>query len=107
MVAELQSIESKYAQLLTDYCLELKEGDRLLIKSTTLAEPLVMEVYREALKMGAIIEVDLDFREKQNILLNNASPKQMEYVSPIFSTAMDKFEAYLNIRAPFNLREDQ
>ena len=107
MVKELQSLEVRYASLLTDYCLELKEGDRLLIKSTTLAEPLVREVYRLAIQMGAIVEVDLDFREKNNILLSNASPKQLAYVSPVFATAMDKFEAYLNIKAPFNLREDQ
>lgn len=107
MVKEQHSIEAKYAKLLTDYCLELKEGDRLLIKSTTLAEPLVREVYKQALQMGAIVEVDLDFREKNNILLNNASRSQLEYVSPVFSLAMDKFEAYLNIKSPFNLREDQ
>lgn len=103
----IQSIESKYAQLLTSYCLELKEGDKLYIKSTTLAEPLVKEVYRYSLQAGAIIEVDLDFREKNSILLNNASKSQLEYVSPIYSQAMDKFDAYLAIKAPFNLREDQ
>ena len=69
MVKTMDSIESKYAKLLTSYCLELKEGDKLLIKSTTLAEPLVREVYKYALQAGAIVEVDLDFREKNSILL--------------------------------------
>ncbi|HMG16717.1 MAG TPA: aminopeptidase, partial [Saprospiraceae bacterium] len=103
----LQTIESKYAQLLTSYCLELKEGDKLFIKSTTLAESLVAEVYKYALQAGAIIEIDLDFREKNSILLNNGSRQQLEYVSPIFTQAMDKYDAYLAIKAPFNLREDQ
>ena len=33
----------KYARLLVDYCLEIREGDRLLIRTTTAAEPLVRE----------------------------------------------------------------
>ncbi|MFT5263457.1 MAG: aminopeptidase, partial [Polaribacter sp.] len=37
----MNSILSKYAQLLVHYCLDIQKGDRLYIKSTTLAEPLV------------------------------------------------------------------
>ncbi len=40
----------KYAQLLVNYCLDIREGDRLFIQTTTLAEPLVREVYRAALR---------------------------------------------------------
>lgn len=102
----MESMDSKYAQLLTSYCLELKEGDKLYIKSTTLAEPLIREVYKKAIEAGAIVEVDLDFREKNSIFLNAANEDQLNYVSPLYFQAMDKFDAYLNIRAPFNLRED-
>ena len=64
----------KYAKLLVEYSLSIERGDRLLIKSTTLAEPLVREVYREALKQGAIVEVDLDFEDQGEILLNTGNP---------------------------------
>lgn len=97
----------KYADLLVNYCLEIKPGDRLLVKSTTLAEPLVREVYRAAVKAGALVEVELDFREKNRILLQEGNPIQLGRVSPLFKEAMENFEAYLNIMAPFNLREDQ
>ena len=57
----------KYAHLLAHYSLSLKKGEKLLINSTTVAEDLVREVYREALKIGAIVEVELSFRgEKRN-----------------------------------------
>ena len=52
-------ILKKYAHLLVQYCLEIKNNDKLYIKSTTLAEPLVREVYREAIKEGAHVEVDV------------------------------------------------
>ncbi|GAB1397245.1 hypothetical protein MASR1M65_20240 [Saprospiraceae bacterium] len=102
----MKSIEEKYARLLTSYCLELKEGDKFYLKSTTLAEPLVREVYKCAIEAGAIVEVDLDFAEKNNIFLHTAKEHQLRYVSPLYYNAMDKFDAYLLIRAPFNLKED-
>jgi aminopeptidase len=56
----------KYAHLLVNYCLEIKEGEKLFIQTTTLAEPLVREVYREALRAGAsVVETDFIFRENR------------------------------------------
>ena len=100
-------ILKKYANLLVHYCLSIKEGDRFYLKSTTLAEPLVREVYREATRAGAIVEVNLDFREKGRILLKEGEEAQLKYVSPLYKMAMEEFDTYLYIRAPFNLREDQ
>lgn len=100
-------ILKKYANLLTHYCLELKKGEKLFISSTTLAEPLVREVYRSALQLGAKVEVDLTFREKNRILLEEANEDQLDYISILYQNAINDFDAYLVIRAPFNLREDQ
>jgi aminopeptidase len=97
----------KYAHLLVNYCLEIQEGDRLLLQSTTLAEPLVREVYRAALQAGAhVVETDLAFREKNRIFLSEANAAQLKIVSPFRQLAFEQFDAYLFIRAPFNLRED-
>lgn len=98
---------AKYAQLLVRYCLSIKEGERLYVSTTTLAEPLVREVWREALRAGAIVEVDMAFREKGRILYAEANDAQLQYISPIYRQAMEEFDCYLNIMAPFNLREDQ
>lgn len=98
---------ARYADLLVHYCLDIQAGDKLYVRSTTLAEPLVREVYRVALKAGAIVEVELDFREKNRLLLTEASDAQLGYVSELYKSAMEHFDAYLYIRAPFNLREDQ
>ena len=102
----MESIHSKYAKLLVQYCLEIQPKDKLYVRSTTLAEPLVREVYRQALRAGAIVEIDLDFREKNRIFLTEAEEHQLSYISPIYKQAMEEFNAYLYIRAPFNLKED-
>ncbi len=103
----MKNILTKYADLLVRYCLDIQPGDRLLVRSTTLAEPLVREVFRSATAAGAHVETDLSFREQYRILLAGAGEDQLRYVSPFYRMAMETFEAYLYIRAPFNLREDQ
>ena len=56
-----QDIINAYAKLLVEYSLSIESGDKLLIKSTTLALPLIKAVYRLALQKGAIVETDIDF----------------------------------------------
>lgn len=100
------SLLEKYANLLVHYCLDIQPGNRLFIRSTTLAEPLVREVYRLALRAGAHVEVDLGFREQNRIFYLEAGEEQLNYVSPFYQHAIEVFDAYLYIRAPFNLREE-
>ena len=103
----MQNILNKYAQLLVQYCLEIKPGETLYIVSTTLAEDLVKEVYRETIKAGGHAEVNLAFQGMNRIFVDHANEDQLLYVSPFTELAMKSFDAYLVIRAPFNLKEDQ
>ena len=102
------SILQKYAHLLVNYCLEIKEGDKFYIQTTTLAEPLVKALYEEALKAGAYqIVPAMDFSSKGKIFFDHASDQQLAQEPFLRKHAMETFDAYLYIRAPFNLREDQ
>lgn len=103
----MENVLEKYAQLLVHYCLEIKAGDKFYISSTTLAEPLVREVFRIATRAGALVEIDLSIREQNRIFLKEAKSDQLKHVSPLYKMAMEEFDAFLAIRAPFNLREDQ
>ena len=104
--SQMESILKRYANLLVHYCLEIESGNKLYVRSTTLAEPLVREVYRSAIRAGAQVEIDLYFREKGRIFLQEADRHQLEYISPTYKQAMETFDAYLYIRAPFNLKEE-
>lgn len=97
----------KYAHLLVNYCVEIEEGDNLFVSSTTLAEPLIREIYREALKKGANVEVSMAFQEKGRIFYENASGAQLDHVSPLYKLAMDEFDGFIKIMAPFNLNEER
>lgn len=101
----MDNMITKYAKLLVNYSLELKAKEKLYISTTMLAEPLVREIYREATKIGAVVEVDFKFREQSRILLNQGSEFVLQHPPVLHAKAMEEFDAYLNIRAPYNLNE--
>ena len=96
----------KYADLLINYCLEISKGDRLLIKSTTLAEPLLKRLYTACLDAGGHPHIQMSFSEQGKKFMEHAEDHQLSYISPLFEKAMNEFEAYLFVRAPFNLMEN-
>ncbi len=102
----MNTILKKYADLLVNYCVELQPGEKLYVRSSTLAEPLIREVFRSATKAGGHVEIDLDFREKNRIFLSEANDAQLQRIPPLYKMAMETFDAYIYIRAPFNLKED-
>jgi len=101
----MSQVLEKYADLLLNYCLELKPGERLFIRSTFLAEPLLQEIHKLAAKIGAWVEYDLDFAGKNSLFINNAEGDVLDMSSPFGKIAMEEFEAFLFIRAPYNLFE--
>ena len=99
-------ITTRYAQLLVHYCMEVAPGDKVFIASTLLGEPLVREVYREAYAAGAsLVEYDLAFRERERLYMQNASDQALTVPPLQMQQAMESFDCYLNIRAPYNLRD--
>ncbi len=97
----------KYAKLLVNYSLGLKKGQKLLISSTYLAEPLVREVYREALLAKAHPETMISLNGLNRVLFNYGDPVQLGHVSPLYRYAVERYDAFLTVRAPFNLKELQ
>ncbi len=101
------SIHKRYADLLADYALDLQKGDKLYIQSTYLAEPLLQEVYRAALEKGAHPHINADIRERNRLFMDYAKDDQLTFVSPFLQEVMHNFDAYLSIKAPFNVRDMQ
>jgi aminopeptidase len=96
----------RYAQLLVSYCLNIKPGDRLLIQTTPLAEPLVREVYKFALEAGAAaVEIDWMYRWRGPMLFKYGTDATLSHLSPLLREAYNEYETYLHIRAPYNLRD--
>ena len=100
------NIYKKYADLLVHYCLRLQKGELLYIQSTFLAEPLIREIYKIASHMGVRVEFNLQFREMNKIFIDYADENLLNTVSSRELELISTCDAYLVIRAPYNLMED-
>ena len=97
----------KYANLLVNYCLYLQPGEKLYINTSTLAEPLVKEIYKAALQAGAHVDYQLNIASANKIYFDHASDDQLNQPNELTRFIMSTYDAYLHIRAPHNMREDQ
>ena len=101
-----QSILDKYAHLLLHYCLQVKEGQRLFVSTTLLAEPLLQSIHREATRSNVAVDYDISFRNKSTIFWQEANGSILDKEPSFYQYAMENFDAFLAIRAPFDLYED-
>ncbi len=95
----------KLANVLVNYSLELKEGDEFCVQTNTLAEPLTMAVYREALQAGAHVSILNDPPGIKELFYSRAKDFQLEHVPPFRKMVLETFDAGLIIMAPSNTRE--
>lgn len=94
----------KYADLLTSYCLNVKPGQKVLVKTSTLAEPFVKELYSSLLQRGAFVEFQLSFEDQETIFYAHAKDDQLEHVSDFYSLAAKNYDKLISIQAPYNLK---
>ena len=100
------SVLQRYAQLLTHYCLAIQPGDNVFIATTLLAEPLLREVYAAAYRAGAnLVECDLAFQDRDRLLVDLGSDAALRTPLTLAKLAMETYDCYLHIRAPYSLRE--
>ena len=83
----------KYAKLLCHYSINAKKNQTVLIKTSTLAVPLVKALYKELLQIGCYVETDLDFEEKDRIFYDNAQQHQLKKPSSFYSKAIQHINA--------------
>jgi aminopeptidase len=103
----VQTLFDKYAEVLVDYSLRLKTGDKLLIQGSYLAEGLIKAVYERAIKAGAHPEFKIALNGTERIFYENASDDQLKSISPTAKMIIGEYDALLNITSPFNMKELQ
>ncbi|MCY7329433.1 MAG: aminopeptidase [Saprospiraceae bacterium] len=100
------TILQRYAQLLVQYCLAVRPGDKVFISTTLLAEPLLREVFAAAYPAGAaLVDYDLVMQDRDRLLLDAGNDLALETPPTLAKLAMETYDCYLHIRAPYHLRE--
>ena len=94
----------KHAEILMNYSLALKKGEKILIQGDVSTLPMLKECYRQALKLGAFPEIRLISDELSEILLKSGSNEQIEYMPKSVIEAIEYTDAVLTFHGCSNTR---
>jgi aminopeptidase len=93
-----------FAALLCDWCLEVKEGQQVLVRATTLAAPLLTALQRALLERGAWPLLRPELPGEQEGFFAAARDLHLDGVAPYEVALAESVDAFLAIQAPFNTR---
>ncbi|WP_244403865.1 aminopeptidase [Pyrolobus fumarii] len=94
----------KYARLLVDYSVEVKRGDRVVIRTWLEALPLARLVYREVLRRGAHPALYLEDDILAEIFYREASDEQIDFVDALRRSIYTEFDVVITLFAPSHLK---
>ncbi len=95
----------KQAEILVNYSLKVKKGERIVVISDFEAKPLALEVYCLLIKNGASeVRMKFDSYEFAKTYFKNASPEQLKHFPLIEEYETKNVDCYVRISAPTNTR---
>jgi aminopeptidase len=94
----------RLARLLVQYSAPVHEGDLVEIAGTTLAAPLLRELYRETLRAGGYPFLHIHLPDQAEIFLKTASEQQLQTISPINRLVIEEFDCQFHVMSEANTR---
>ena len=99
----------KFAKVLVEHCTRVIPGDRVLIEATTVAEPLVRELFIQILEKGGHPHPMIAFPgmmpfSQDEFYLTYANDTQLDFVPTFYKLAYDQFESRIRIHSSTNTR---
>jgi aminopeptidase len=95
---------ARFADLLIGYCLDVQERQQVLVRSTTLAAPLLLELQRAILERGAWPFIRAELPGSTEGYYEHARDWQLDDYADLALTEAKKIDASLAIQAPENTR---
>ncbi|MCK4658450.1 MAG: aminopeptidase [Phycisphaerae bacterium] len=94
----------KLAQVLVRYSLGLGQDDLVRIKASSVAEPLVLALYKEAVRAGAHPVVRMTPGACTELLCKLGSKKQLERLCPLDMHEVETIDAHISVWADENTK---
>ncbi|MBA3328310.1 MAG: aminopeptidase [Solirubrobacterales bacterium] len=95
---------ARFAELLVGYCLQAREGQEVLVRSTTLAEPLLLELQRAILARDAWPLLRVELPGATAAFHRHARDRHLDAYPEVAFAEVKKAHASLAIQAPENTR---
>lgn len=94
----------KLAQVLVQYSVAVKPGDRVLLQGGPIAEPLLLALYAEVLKAGGHPLALTSLPGFGELLYKLGSDEQIQHIPEPIRRAMETYDASINIMSPVNTK---
>jgi len=80
---------NKLARVLVHYSSGVKAGERVQLMGTPASEPLLRELYREVLRVGAHPIVRMRLSDQDALLFAEATEQELDYTDPMVLSELD------------------
>lgn len=94
----------KMAELLVNYSVAVKPGDKVAIQGDILAEPLLKAIYVKVLQAGGNPFIMASLTGLDELFYRYASDEQLKYVPPPTKLIMDTYDVRISIGGDENTR---
>jgi aminopeptidase len=94
----------KLADVLVSYSVAVRPGDRVMVQGTTLAEPLLKEVYAKVLQAGGHPLMLVSLPGEDELFFRHASDEQLQHVPEPVKLVMETYDARIAIRSAENTK---
>jgi aminopeptidase len=94
-----------FADLLTGYCLDVQPGRQVLVRSTTLAAPLLLELQRAILEREGWPHFRVELPGQGRAFYEHARDRHLDDFPDLALTEAKKVDCVLGIQAPSDVRE--
>jgi aminopeptidase len=94
-----------FAELLAGYCLEVQAGQQVLVRSTTLAAPLLLELQRAILARDAWPHLRVELPGQGRSFYDHARDRHLDEVPALALEEARRIDASLGIHASGDVRE--
>ncbi|MBR9690497.1 aminopeptidase [Candidatus Woesearchaeota archaeon] len=95
----------KLAEILVNHSTKVKKGDKVVISGSSIAEPLIREVYKLCIKKGAIATVKVGVPGLNYIFFKEAKEHQLNHYPKITELEAKESDVFISIGGKANTRE--
>ncbi len=94
----------RLAELIAGYSLELRPGEVVRLDGSEAGEPLLLALYRAALRLGANPYLDVSIDRLGELMVAEGSDEQLDYVAQLEWDEIEALDASVTVWAETNTR---
>ncbi len=94
----------KLAEMLVNYSVAVKPGEKVAITGDSLAEPLIKAVYREVIKAGAFPYPHINLNGMDEIFYKYANTEQLKHIPPPYEIITNTYDVRIACYAQQNTK---